>query len=143
MVSVIKVGDLEVMRDDGGDDFRAYSVVREDEVLLSNAHFKEAIDFANSRVQNKVDEVKEEDVKHKLPVTIEAVFLYNRDSAIIEASMTREEAESVFREESNCIPKLGSVLMMSAEGSEELKEKTVVSTEIVGEKTLIIFLEGK
>lgn len=143
MISVIKVGDLEVMRDDGGDDFRAYSVVKDSEVLLSKAHFKEAVDFANSRVQNKVDEIKEEYTKPKLPETIEAVFLYNRDSAIIEASMTREEAESVFGEEANCIPKLGSVLMMSAEGSEKLEEKIVVSTEIVGEKTLIIFLEGK
>lgn len=143
MVSVIKVGDLEIMRDDGGDDFRAYSVVRGNEVLLSNAHFKEAIDFANSRVQNKVDEVKEEDVKNKLPESIEAVFLYNRDTAVVTVSMTREEAESVFSEESNCIPRLGSVLMMSSEGSEELEEKTVVSTEVVGEKTLIIFLEGE
>lgn len=140
MISVVKIGNLEVKRKESGDSFRAYAVFEGDKVLLSDAHFKEAIDFVNQFSQNNAHDTNSQDTAHHLPLTIEAVFLYDRDSAQIVASMDRTEAELVFKEEINCIPKIGSILMMSQEASTDLIEKIIQSVEVIGQKTLIIFL---
>ena len=140
MISIVKIGNLEIKKKESGDGFRAYAVFEGDKVLLSDAHFKEAIDFVNRFSQDGAHNVDAQDVTHHLPQTIEAVFLYDRDSAQIVASMDRTEAELVFKEESNCIPKIGSILMMSQEASTDLIEKIIQSVEVIGQKTLIIFL---
>lgn len=140
MISIVKIGNLEIKKKESGDGFRAYAVFEGDKVLLSDAHFKEAIDFVNQFPQNNAHDIDSQDTAHHLPQTIEAVFLYDRDSAQIVASMDRTEAELVFKEEINCIPKIGSILMMSQEASTDLIEKIIQSVEVIGQKTLIIFL---
>ena len=140
MISIVKIGDLEIKKKESGDDFRAYAVFEGDKVLLSDAHFKEAIDFVNRFSKVDAHNTDAQDTTHHLPQDIAAVFLYDRDSAQIVASMDRTEAELVFKEEINCIPKIGSILMMSQEASTDLTEKIVQSVEAIGYKTLIIFL---
>lgn len=140
MISVVKIGNLEIKKKESGDDFRAYAVFEGDKILLSDAHFKEAIDFVNRFSQDGANKTNSQDISHHLPQDIDAVFLYDRDSAQIVASMNRNEAELVFKEEINCIPKIGSILMMSQEASTDLIEKIVESVEAIGQKTLIIFL---
>ena len=140
MISIVKIGNLEIKKKESGDGFRAYAVFEGDKVLLSDAHFKEAIDFVNRFSQDDAHNTNAQDIAHHLPQSIEAVFLYDRGSAQIVASMNRNEAELVFKEEINCIPKIGSILMMSQEASTDLTEKIVQSVEAIGQKTLIIFL---
>lgn len=145
MISIVKIGNLEVKKKERGDGFREYAVFDGDDVVLSDAHFKEAIDFVNQYSQDQKGEVASKDLAHHLPEGIEAVFLYDRDTAQIEASLTREEAELIFQEEMNCIPKIHSIIMMSPQDptvllSKNLKEKFVHSVELIGLKTLIIFL---
>lgn len=142
MISIVKIGNLEIKKSASGDGFRAYTVFDGDDVLLSNAHFKEAIDFVNRFSKQGEEEVREKDFTHKLPPGIEAVFLYDRGTAQIAASLTRAEAESVFKEEINCIPEIGSILMMSPENSDRLDENIVEAVEVIGAKTIIIFFRG-
>lgn len=142
MISIVKIGNLEIKKKESGDSFRAYFVFDGDEVVLDNAQFKEAVDYLNRSTESETEEVDEKDLSQQLPPEIEAVFLYDRDSAIVSASLTREEAESVFKEEVNCIPKIGSTLMMSPDESGELTEKTIQAVEFAGQKTLIIYLGG-
>ena len=144
MISLVALNGLELKKDEQDQSHRSYYVYRGDDVILSKAHFKEAVDCLYYHTAEASQPTVEAltGLGHRLPESIQAVFLCDVNNEKAPVAISRTEAEQVFKEEENCLPKVGSSIFMSVENSQTVEEKWIASIEM-NNGTLFVYLEGR